>query len=501
MPGGPEKRLAVHGLPVLPHCVSDANPVSLRRYRAVSIELIVHRTFYNGIRGLVGSGAVFPIAERFERRAMRTRERCLAADMSLSFGERRLRAWNRVIDTVRFAAANVPYYRDLFAEIGFDPELLVRDPRRLAEIPVLTKEIIRSQGERMLRDDHAGHRKHVSKTGGSTGPSAYVTYDQHGADSSSAVTRYARTQVGAGSTKSELHLAAKFQDTIPFRDRMRERIKCLANNRFNLTFASFSSDELDRLWRGISAIKPHLVHGHPSTMYQLALHVAPRAGRKGPFKIFESSGEMLTQVQREVIQDVFKCKVINRYGLAEAGVLAYQTDPADDAMLFFDSVAWPEIADVEFGAELPQVAGSRTGELVVTTFDNRMMPLIRYGTGDIATLREAPDGFYIQKMVGRVHDVVNIAGVPVPTHHVQDVLDRIGGIREFQIEYHADRPVFRIVPETEAARDPIEHGLRQVWGDSIGIKFIEADRLKLQGWRSKFRHLVPAPDADQANLQ
>ncbi|WP_291570903.1 phenylacetate--CoA ligase family protein [Bradyrhizobium sp.] len=427
---------------------------------------------------------------------MRARERDLAADMSVPFGERRLRSWNRLIDIVRFAAVNVPYYRDLFAGIGFDPELLVRDSRYLAEIPVLTKDIIRSQGDRMLRDDHADYRKHVSKTGGSTGPSMCVTYDQHAADSSSAVTRYARAQVGAGPAKSELHFAARFQDRIPIRARMREQIKCLANNRFNLTFASFSSDELNRLWQRINAIRPYLVHGHPSTLYQLALHVAARAGQNRAFRIFESSGEMLTQVQRDVIERVFKCKVINRYGLAEAGVLAYQVDPADDAMLFFDPVAWPEVVEVEFGGELPQLAESRTGELVVTPFANRMMPLIRYSTGDIATLREAPNGFYIQNMVGRVHDVVNIAGVPVPTHHVQDVLDRIGGIREFQIESDAHRPVFRIVPESDAAKDPIQHGLRQLWADSIGIEFIEAYALKLQGWRSKFHHLVKPPDAE-----
>jgi phenylacetate-CoA ligase len=396
---------------------------------------------------------------------------------------------------VRFAAVNVPYYRDLFAETGFDPERLVRDPRYLAEIPVLTKDIIRSQGKRMLRDDHASYRKHVSRTGGSTGPSAYVTYDQHGADSSSAVTRYARARIGAGPAKAELHLAAKFQDRIPIKARLREQIKCLANNRFNLTFASFSSHELDRLWRRIKAIRPYLVHGHPSTLYQLALHVGPQAAENRAFKVFESSGETLTQFQRDLIQGVFKCKVINRYGLAEAGVLAYQTDPADDGMLFFDPVAWPEIIEVEFGAEIPQIAEGRSGELVVTAFANKMMPLIRYSTGDIAVLREASDGFCIQKMSGRVHDVVKIAGVPVPTHHVQDVLDRMGGIREFQIESDTDRPVFRIVPENNAATDKIRNGLRQLWSDSIDIEFIEVGALKLQGWRSKFRHLVTPPAA------
>jgi phenylacetate-CoA ligase len=455
----------------------------------------VYRTFYNGVRGLVGSVGVFPIAERLEGRALRTRERALAADMSLPFGERRIRSWSRLVDMVRFAGANVPYYRDLFGETGFDPELLVRDPRYLAEIPVLTKDIIRSQGERMLRDDHAKYRKHVSKTGGSTGPSAYVVYDQHGADSSSAVTRYARARVGAGPTKAELHLAARFQDSIPFKARMREQIKCLANNRFTLTFASFSCNELDRLWRRIKAIRPYLVHGHPSTLYQLALHAAPQASQGRAFRIFESSGETLTQVQRDLIQRVFQCRVIDRYGLAEAGVLAYQTDPADDGMLFFDSVAWPEIVGVDFGAELPQVTEGQSGELVVTAFANSMMPLIRYSTGDIATLCETPDGFHIQKMIGRVHDVVKIAGVPVPTHHLQDVLDRIGGIREFQIENSGVRPVFRVVAENNAAIGPIQTGLRKLWSDSIDIEFIEADALKLQGWRSKFRHLVTPPAA------
>lgn len=460
-----------------------------------SFEFVVHRTIYNGVRGLVGSFGVFPIAERLERRAMRARERSLASDMCLGFAERRQLAWSRLIDTVRFAATHVPYYRDLFSRIGFEPESLTRDARYLADIPFLTKDIIRQQGERMLRHDHASHQKHVAKTGGSTGPSVHVVYDQHGADSSSAVTRYARGRVGAGYARSELHLAARFQDRIPFRARMREQVKCLANNRFNLTFASFSPDELDRLWRRIKAIRPYLVHGHPSTLYQLALHVAPQAGQRRAFQVFESSGETLTPVQRDLIQGVFRCKVINRYGLAEAGVLAYQTAPTDDGMRFFDPVAWPEIVGVEFAAELSETDRDRSGELVVTAFTNRMMPLIRYRTGDIATLHETPEGFSISNIIGRVHDVVEIAGKPVPTHHVQDVLDRIGGIREFQIENDGKRPLFRIVPESHATTGSIRNGLRELWSDSIDIEFIGTDALKLQGWRSKFRHLVTSPAA------
>jgi phenylacetate-CoA ligase len=434
-----------------------------------------------------------------ERRNIRARQVAFAAEMSRPFAERRCRSWDRLVQTVRFAGATVPYYRDLFSSIGFDPDRLIRDPGYLSEIPSLTKDIIREQGDRMLRDDHAGYRKHVCKTGGSTGPSTNIIYDQRGADWSSAVTRHARSLVGAGASRSEVHLSAEFGEPIPIKDRIREQIKCLANNRFNLTFATFAPAELDIVWQRIMRIRPFLVHGHPSTLYQLAVQLEARgfeAVHGRAFEVFESSGEVLSAAQRELISRVFGCRVVNRYGLAEAGVVAYQVDRKGDDMTVFDPVAWPEIMDVDFSAELSHTGDGRVGELVVTTLANRMMPLVRYCTGDIASLRETPDGFELRKVVGRVHDVVELAGIPVPTHHVQDVLDRIGGVREFQIERRQNRLMFRIVPESLACRKSIELGLHKRWKNSIDVEFVGMDALKRQGWRSKFRHLVPPVPAE-----
>lgn len=450
-------------------------------------------SFYNGVRGLVGSAAIFRVAERLERRNIRGRQSALGDEMSLPFAERRRRSWERLVRTARFAGATVPYYRDLFADIGFDPDRLTNDPAYFAKIPLLTKDIIREQGDRLLREDHASHRKHVCKTGGSTGPSANILYDQRGADWSSAVTRLARAMVGAGPLRSELHLAAEFGDPIPFGDRVREQVKCLANNRFNLTFATFSKAELDRIWQRILKIRPYLIHGHPSTLHQLAVHLETRgirADAKPAFQVFESSGEALSATQRELITRVFGCRVVNRYGLAEAGVVAYQLDRERDIMRVFDPVVWPEIVDVEFGSELASDPGDQTGELVVTALTNRLMPLLRYRTGDLASLRESDGGFELQRVIGRVHDVIDLAGTPVPTHYVQDVLDRIGGVREFQVERSEHRPVFRIVPESSASMEKIERGLRKHWQASIDVEFVEMESLKRQGWRSKFRHLV-----------
>src|SRR5262245_35802270 len=308
-----------------------------------------HRVLINGTRGLLAALIVYPLAERLQGRDIRSKSRALALEMRRPFAERRRGSWEALVDLLRFSGVAVPYYRDLFARIGFDPEKLTRDPRYLQDLPYLTKDIIRSEGERLLRIDHAGARKHVMKTGGSTGASAKIIYDQDAADWSSAVTRYARStidgsQEGGIGARTELHFASRFPEQFPLIDRLRERVKCLATNRHNIFFSTLDPAELAEIWRTIKSIRPHLVHCHPSTMFHLAQFVAMRGGHDKAFDIFESSGELLEPRQREAIAKTLCCTVIDRYGLAEAGVVAYQTDRRDAGMLVFDPFCWPEIA-------------------------------------------------------------------------------------------------------------------------------------------------------------
>jgi phenylacetate-CoA ligase len=215
-----------------------------------------------------------------------------------------------------------------------------------------------------------------------------------------------------------------------------------------------------------------------------------QAARARAFSVFESSGELISRAQREIIGRVFGCAIVNRYGLAEAGVVAYQTDQARDDMLVFDPVVWPEMTDMDLSEETAGDAGDRGRELVVSTLTNKVMPLLRYRTGDVGQLHETPEGFRLEALMGRIHDVIEIDGVSVPTHHLQDLLDRIGCVREFQIEPRERNAVFRIVPEQAVYQDKIEHALRKRWTSGIEVEFVEMDALKRQGWRSKFRHLV-----------
>jgi phenylacetate-CoA ligase len=466
-----------------------------------NVVFMLGRTLINGARGFVAAYAAYPLAERLEHRDVRSKVRTLEREMALPFSERRLRSWAQVVETVGYAAVNVPYYRDLFARIRFDPEKLKIDSRYFEDIPHLTKDIIREEGDRLLRHDHAAVRKHVSKTGGSTGPATLIMYDQEAADWSSATTRNARASVGKTHFRSELHFASQYPDKFPLRDRIREQAKCLAMNRYNLFFSDFEPASLDATWRRLKSIRPYLVHGHPSTMYWLALHVLARGDKRAPvFRIFESSGELLEDYQRDMIARVFRCDIVDRYGLAEVGIAAYQADRFDRTLLVIDPLVWPEIAPVDGGDDFAAGQQGEAGEIVLTATRNRMMPLIRYRTGDMAVLAETERGFVFRKLIGRIHDVLNIGGRKVPTHYIQDVLDRIGGIKEFQIELRDQGPVLRLVAEQDANPGEIRNRVKKFWNDELQVEFIAASELRLLGWRRKFRHVVGTPTREVAGI-
>lgn len=436
------------------------------------------------IKGVVGGYVAYPIAERSEARKVRPKLGELRQYYRRPMAERRAIAIERLVSILEFAGANVPYYKDLFAALQFDPAKVRRDQRYLYDLPYLTKDIIREQAPRLVSRSLDGMRVHACKTGGSTGPSTTIYYDQEAADYSSAVTTYARERIGKLRFLPELHFACRFPgDPVP-KWPSREDFKCFAMNRSNIFFDRVDDAGLEEMWRTLRRRRPYLAHSHPSTMYALACYVQRVHGGGKAFEIFESSGELLEQHQRETIESVLRCRVVNRYGLAELGVMAYEMDGPEGGFQIFDSEGWPESREVESNPD-----GAH--ELVFTGFRNTLMPLIRYTTGDFARVVERENGYFLTDVVGRIHDVVPINGVAHPTHHIQDILDhRVGGIQAFQIDLRTTPPTLRIVLEPWGNAEDIAQKVRAFWQDAFELSFVGHDDLVRIGRRAKFRHVV-----------
>jgi phenylacetate-CoA ligase len=448
------------------------------------IEYLFARQPLRLAQGLTSAYLAYPIAERAEKRSIGPKLAELREHYRLVFEQRRHIAQRRLADMLCFAQQHVPYYRDLFAQLAFDPERVRKDVKYLQDLPYLNKDTIREQGVRLLSQPLESVRHYSCKTGGSTGLSCVIQYDQEAADYSSAVTLYARERIGKFKYRTELHFACRFPDAVAPKWPSREDFKCFAMNRSNIHFSRLDDSGLEEMWQTLRRRRPYLAHGHPSTIYALACYIERKYGGANAFVVFESSGELLEPYQREKIASALRCRVVDRYGLAELGVMAYELNGPGTGLQVLDSEGWPESMPVEDDAD-----GAH--ELVFTGFRNRLMPLIRYRTGDLAKVERRERGFYLVNVVGRIHDLVPINGVPHPTHHIMDMLDhRVGGIQEFQIDLRSNPPTLRIVAEPHASTDNIRAKITGFWGQAFDVQFVGSDDFIRVGRHQKFRHLV-----------
>ena len=288
----------------------------------------------------------------------------------------------------------------------------------------------------------------------------------------------------------ELHLSSRLMEKPHIKDRVKEAVKCLAMNRVNIMTDSFEPESLEFVCPKIKAAQPYYINGHPSTLYALAIHAKGKGENlMGAIKVFGSTGEVLNDKKREMIEKVFGCKVFDCYGNAEFGVIAHepaQGKVEEDSMnnteqIILDFIVWPETLDTD----------AEDKEIVLTGLANDAMPLIRYRMGDMGEVKKRSDGFYLRKIQGRTHDLVKIAGKHYPTHYIQDLLDRIDGIDEFQLEKREGRVLLLLLVLSETAdRDEVSRQVKHIWNDHIEVEFSEFSDLKRVGWRDKFRYMV-----------
>ena len=179
-----------------------------------------------------------------------------------------------------------------------------------------------------------------------------------------------------------------------------------------------------------------------------ALYLAESLEKQGftPDKISLRGGifgaEMWTEEMRKNLEEKLGITAHNIYGLTELmgpGVAAeckYQTGLHIEEDHFY-----PEIIDSETGEVLED---GQKGELVLTNLTREGMPVIRFRTKDITTLRrdKCPCGrttVRMDRITGRSDDMLKIKGVMVYPSQIESAILQIEGLTaNYQI--HVSRP-------------------------------------------------------------
>src|SRR5690606_9752386 len=154
------------------------------------------------------------------------------------------------IQTIDYARTHIPYYADLFKKRTFDSNLLKKDIKYLQDIPLLTKEIVRSEGDR-LKTPLAHHAR---KTGGSTGHSAWFYYDNDGLDWTAAVNKRAYEYCNKKNYQIDCHISAELGIApVLLKHKLQQFLKLTALNRRVLFIDSFADEDIKLVYKKLKA--------------------------------------------------------------------------------------------------------------------------------------------------------------------------------------------------------------------------------------------------------
>jgi phenylacetate-CoA ligase len=376
------------------------------------------------------SSALFPLQEKLKGHTSVAVRKQLEATQWWPAERLQALQLERLRTLLTEAGARVPYYRELFASLRFDPAA-VRHLADLQVLPLLDKAVIRAHTEALKHPQARGLSRF--NTGGSSGePLIFFIGKErvsHDVAAKWRATRWWGVDIGDPEIVvwgSPIELGSQ--------DRVRALRDTLLRTELLPAF-EMSESKLDGFVAAIRRRRPKMLFGYPSALSHIARHAEARGQRLDDLGIRVAfvTSERLYDEQRATIGRVFGCPVANGYGGRDAGFIAHECPEGGMHLTAEDLVV--EIVDRD-GHVLP---AGQAGEVVVTHLATRDFPFIRYRTGDVAAIGTAPCACgrglpVLQEIQGRTTDFVVAAdGTVLHGLALVYILRDLPGVQQFKI--------------------------------------------------------------------
>lgn len=278
-------------------------------------------------------------------------------------------AWARIEHTLN-TAAKLPFWKEVFSKAGVQEY----DKKTFLQLPVITKKEFASASSESFIDQQLVPRSKIDYTTGSTGQPLSFYHDMAYELRSFAICERMFRSAGDGKRFPVINI------------RGRERMGFTFNNyRFfhvkDYTALQYRFTDLIDLVR--------LLHSEVIlfTWSSMAVQLAQLMKTQGvhlPIRSIIYGGESFPPKQRETVEAITGARIVTLYGASDMGRLGFSCEHGQ--LHINEEWAYMEIVDAQ-GTPLPY--GS-LGRIVVTLFDNPVMPFIRYDSGDVGMLSDEP---------------------------------------------------------------------------------------------------------------
>ncbi|OGB95104.1 MAG: phenylacetate--CoA ligase [candidate division NC10 bacterium RIFCSPLOWO2_02_FULL_66_22] len=384
----------------------------------------------------------------------------------------RLRALQleRLQQTARRVCERVPFYREAFDKHGVKPAD-IRTLEDLRKLPFTRKADFRETYPTGLFAVPMNQVLRIHASSGTTGKPIIAGYTR--ADLSMWAETCARCLASAGAQPGDTFQNAYgyglFTGGLGFH---------AGGELLGLTVIPVSGGNTERQILLIQDLKPKILTCTPSYALTIAETIRTMgidAASLG-LKAAVLGAEPWTEEMRKEIEAKLCLKAVNIYGLTEVigpGVSCECVEVQNGAHVYEDHF-YPEVIDPNTGEVLPH--GTR-GELVFTSLTKEALPVIRYRTGDLASLDASPCGcgrtsVRMSRIVGRTDDMLIIRGVNVFPSQIETALMRIPELS----------PHYQLVVTREKTLDELEvrvevspEFFRQIGGEILVDETHQAD--------------------------
>ncbi|MDR4950531.1 phenylacetate--CoA ligase PaaK [Neobacillus cucumis] len=332
----------------------------------------------------------------------------------------------RLQETVKRVYENVPFYKAKFDELGITPEdILSLDD--LKKLPFTMKKDLRDQYPFGLFAVSMDEVNRIHGSSGTSGKPTVVGYTKN--DISNWASIVARAIVTAGGRKSDIFHNAYgyglFTGGLGLHYGAEE---------LGVATVPISGGNTERQITVINDFKPRGICGTPSYILNIVENMEQMGmdPRETSLKYGIFGAEPWTEEMRATLEKKLDIKAIDIYGLSEVmgpGV-AIECIEAQDGLHIADDHFLVEVLNPK---SMEPVEDGQDGELVFTSLTKEALPIIRYRTGDIASITREKckcgrTHTRMSRLKGRTDDMLIIRGVNVFPSEIEHVLLQIEGL-------------------------------------------------------------------------
>ena len=396
---------------------------------------------------------------------------------------------------IRAAHSDILYYSEKFSSFGLSLND-IHTSSDLVKMPILTKREVLENEEKLL-NPRLKRRLYLRKTGGSTGMTLHFKKEARALAINDAIMWRCYRWYGIDIGDRQV----RFWGVPVTRElRWKEQLKDFVLNRIRISAFDISRESCLREYERIRRFKPAYFYGYTTAIYGFCLFMKEFGIDLNELnlKAVICTAEKMYPHHRKLFDEVFECPVVDEYGCAEHGIIAFQCKEGNMHIMADHLI-------VEFLDENDQpVQPGEPGRIVITDLDSYAMPLIRYDIGDIgrASNKKCSCGVNLPLMEvleGRKEDFIRtVDGKLVHAAYLCYTL-KDDTVHEFKMyQKSLDKFLVQIVKSplfSKNSEKALEKKLRTALGDNVHITFEYMDRIPREK-SGKLRYFVSEVELD-----